>query len=84
MLSLRNIGPTSARWLEAVGVRNREDLEELGSIEAFLRVEDAGFAPSLNLLYALEGALLDLHWVDLPMEVREELRRRALRERQQR
>ena len=31
-----------------------------------MRVKRAGFRPSLNLLYALEGALLDCHWQEVP------------------
>lgn len=66
MPKLRNIGPKSAAWLRQVGLRTREDLEAAGAVEAFVRVRRAGFKPSLNLLYSLEGALLDCHWQDLP------------------
>ena len=61
---LRNIGPKSAAWLRQVGLRSRADLEAVGTVEAFMRVKRAGFKPSLNLLYALEGALRDCHWQD--------------------
>ena len=70
---LRNIGPKSAAWLRQVGLRSREDLEAVGAVEAFMRVKRAGFKPSLNLLYALEGALLDCHWQDVPEARRGEL-----------
>lgn len=70
---LRNIGPKSAAWLRQVGLRTQEDLAAVGSVEAFLRVKRAGFRPSLNLLYALEGALLDCHWQQLPEVRRSEL-----------
>ena len=63
---LRNIGPKSAAWLRQVGLRTQEDLESVGAVEAFIRVKRAGFRPSLNLLYALEGALLDCHWMLCP------------------
>ena len=70
---LRNIGPKSAAWLRQVGLRSREDLEAVGAVDAFMRVKRAGFKPSLNLLYALEGALLDCHWQDVPEARRGEL-----------
>ena len=70
---LRNIGPKSAAWLRQVGLRSREDLEAVGAVDAFMRVKRAGFKPSLNLLYALEGALLDCHWQDVPEARRSEL-----------
>lgn len=70
---LRNIGPKSAAWLRQVGLRTRGDLEATGAVESFMRVKRAGFKPSLNLLYALEGALLDCHWQQVPDERRSEL-----------
>ena len=70
---LRNLGPKSAAWLRQVGLRTRADLEAAGTVEAFMRVKRAGFKPSMNLLYALEGALLDCHWQDVPQARREQL-----------
>jgi DNA transformation protein len=72
-LKLRNIGPKSAAWLRQVGLRTEEDLRAIGALEAFMRVKRAGFKPSLNLLYALEGALLGCHWQEVPAERRSEL-----------
>ena len=63
---LRNIGPKGAAWLRQVGLRTHEDLLATGAVEAFMRVKRAGFKPSLNLLYALEGALCDCHWQEVP------------------
>ena len=63
---LRNIGPKSAAWLRQVGLRTPEDLTAIGAVGAFVKVKRAGFKPSLNLLYSLEGALQDCHWQELP------------------
>ena len=70
---LRNIGPKSAAWLRQVGLRTREDLAAVGPLEAIMRVRRAGFKPSLNLLYSLEGALVDCHWQEVPEARRNEL-----------
>ena len=70
---LRNIGPKSAAQLRQVGVRTLDDLRALGSLEAFVKLKRAGFKPSLNLLYSLEGALLDCHWQQVPDERRSAL-----------
>ena len=70
---LRNIGPKSAAWLRQVGLRSREDLVAIGAVGAFVKVKRAGFKPSLNLLYSLEGALLDCHWQELSEPQREAL-----------
>ena len=78
MLSdLPNLGPTSAGWLRDVGIESRDDLERLGAVEAFLRVDASREGISLNLLYALEGALQDVRWDRLPPELRADLRRRV-------
>jgi len=70
---LRNIGPKSAAWLRQTGIRTQEDLVAVGALAAFVRVKRAGFKPSLNLLYALEGAILGCHWQEIPDERRSEL-----------
>ncbi|SDY23281.1 TfoX/Sxy family protein [Lysobacter enzymogenes] len=70
---LRNIGPKSAAWLRQVGLRSHADIAAIGTVEAFMRVKRAGFKPTLNLLYAIEGALLDCHWQEIPDERRQEL-----------
>ena len=70
---LRNIGPKSAAWLRQVGLRTQDDIAAVGTVEAFMRVKRAGFKPTLNLLYAIEGALTDRHWQEVPEERRNEL-----------
>ena len=67
---LRNIGPKSMAWLRQTGVRTLDDLKAVGALAAYVRVKRAGFKPSLNLLYALEGAILDCHWQEIPEERR--------------
>ena len=70
---LRNVGPKSAAWLRQVGLHGRGDLEAAGPVDAFMRIKRAGFRPSMNLLYALEGALQDCHWQEVPQARREQL-----------
>ena len=70
---LRNIGPKSAAWLRQVGLRSLEDVAAIGPVDAFMKVRRAGFKPSLNLLYSLEGALRDCHWQEVPEARRTEL-----------
>ena len=74
---LLNIGAKSGAWLRQVGLRTQEDLAAVGSLEAFMRVKRAGFKPSLNLLYALEGALMGCHWQQVDAGRRAELSEQA-------
>jgi methylated-DNA-protein-cysteine methyltransferase related protein len=63
---LPNLGPRSSAMLAKAGIRRRAELEELGAVQAYLRVRAAGGKPGYNLLYALHGALTGRHWNRLP------------------
>lgn len=71
--SLKNLGSTSVNWLRAVGINSREDLQKIGPVEVYNRIRERGFRVSRVLLYALEGALLDVHWNDLSAEHKQRL-----------
>lgn len=71
------VGPKSAAWLRQVGIRSREDLQAVGAVAAFVKCRRAGFKPSLNLLYALEGVLQGCHWQKVPEARRAELAAQA-------
>ena len=73
LASLPNLGPQSAAFLLAAGIRTREDLAALGSVAAFVRVRRVAPRASLNLLWALEGALSGLHWSAVAREHRTSL-----------
>ncbi len=71
---LRNLGPQSARVLATVGLHTEADLLRLGALEAYrLVLTTSPFTPSANLLWALEAALLDVDWPDLPEQRRADL-----------
>ena len=70
---LLNLGEKSERMLVAAGIKTVTQLQQLGAVQAYLQVRDSGQPVSLNLLYALEGALTSTHWNRLPAEVRESL-----------
>ena len=59
---MQNLGPESQSMLEAVGIKSLKELQALGSVPAYARVKASGANASLNLLWALEGALTGLPW----------------------
>lgn len=79
LLQMKNLGKTSAQWLHAAGIHNAADLRRLGAIQAFRAVKVRGFHISKVLLYAIEGALLNQHWCDLPLERKASLNRQLIR-----
>ena len=48
--------------LHAVGIHSASDLRRLGAVDAYRAVRTRGFRASKVLLYAIEGALMDVHW----------------------
>ena len=74
---LRNLGPTSAHWLNNVGIFTAADLAHFGSVIAFRIVKESGYPVSLNLLYGLEAALRDIDWRELDRVEKERLRRES-------
>ena len=75
---MKNIGPKSKQWLASVGVHTLDDVVSLGVVETYKRVKAAyPEKVSLNLLYALQAALLDLPWNDLPPDMKKELKQQV-------
>ncbi|MDO9320847.1 MAG: TfoX/Sxy family protein [Pseudomonas sp.] len=73
LLELKNLGKTSAQWLHASGIHNASDLRRLGAVDAYRAVKARGFRASKVLLYAIEGALMDVNWNELPPAHKAEL-----------
>lgn len=59
---LPNLGPKSTAMLALAGIDSVEQLREAGTVVAYLRVKAVSDRASLNLLWALEGALTGLSW----------------------
>jgi DNA transformation protein len=65
---LRNIGPQTARRLAEIGIETRDQLAKNGIEETTRRLlfRFGGEARlSINLIYALEGAIHDHDWRDI-------------------
>lgn len=62
---LPGLGPKSADMLRRAGVETAAQLRSLGSVQAYRLVRSAGIPVSLNLLWALEGALSGAHWQEV-------------------
>ena len=83
--TLLNLGPKSRAMLANAGIESLADLQRLGSVAAYVKVKRTGANASLNLLWALEGALSGMHWQEVAKAHRaslllalEEYERRAL------
>jgi DNA-3-methyladenine glycosylase I len=74
---LRNLGPASEKWLNAIGVRTRDDLEQLGAVTLYKLLKDHGYNATLNMVYAIEGALRGIDWRQLPAPLKAQLKTAA-------
>lgn len=70
LAGLPNLGPKSQAMLRAAGIGSLVQLRQLGSVRAFARVKTVNGSASLNLLWALEGALTGLPWQQVAREHR--------------
>lgn len=70
-----NLGPKSAERLAAVGIMDADSLRQTGAAAAYRAVKTRfPNDTSLNLLWAIQGALMELHWRDVPDEIKQQLR----------
>jgi len=71
--SLKNLGGKSEQWLKDIGIRTRADLERVGSVEIFRLLRKKGYPSSLNLVWAIEGALAETDWREIPGSLKAEV-----------
>ena len=62
---LANLGPKSEAMLRRAGITTEEQLRALGAVRAYVIVKRCSANASLNLLWALEGALTNRSWQEV-------------------
>ena len=65
IIDLPNLGPQSQAMLANAGLHTLAEIRKLGSVESYLAVKRLNRSASLNLLWALEGAISGRHWRDV-------------------
>ena len=75
MSKLPNIGKVLEKQLNDVGINTVDDLINLGSKEAWLKIKEIDETACLNRLMALEGAIQNIRWHDLSQEDKDKLRK---------
>jgi len=74
LTSLRNIGKELDKKLKAVDITTAEELREVGSEEAFVRIKLRDPQVCLVHLMALEGAVSDREYNQLDEDVKQRLK----------
>lgn len=70
---LSNLGPKSRAMLRRAGIGSLADLQRLGAVRAYAMTKATSAHASLNLLWALEGALTGMPWQQVAREHRTSL-----------
>lgn len=73
LLQLKNLGMATVNILRAIGITTFSELREIGAVEAYRRIKSRNINVSKVMLYALQGALMDVHWNDLPPDLKNQL-----------
>jgi DNA transformation protein len=77
---LRNVGPKLAAKLVEAGIDTPEKLRQTGAKKAFEKLYPTGDSYgdfNAAYLYALEGAIRNCDWLDIPEEMKQEFRQYA-------
>lgn len=77
---LRNVGPKLAAKLIEAGIDSPEKLRHIGAKKAFEKMYAAGDSYgdyNAAYLYALEGAVRDCDWLDIPEKIKQEYKKYA-------
>ena len=74
LTSMTNIGKEMARKLTAVGIDSSEKLIRVGAKQAFFKLKEIYPQVCLVHLYALEGAIQNTDFNNLPNEKKKELK----------
>ena len=72
---LRNVGPRLAEKLVAAGIDTPEKLRQIGAKKAFAKMYPTGDSYgdfNAAYLFALEGAIRDCDWLDIPESIKQE------------
>lgn len=59
--------------LVSAGICSEKQLRDMGAVAAYVSVKAAGCKPSLNLLWAIEGALTNRDWKEVSRDERTSL-----------
>ncbi|MDC0609474.1 TfoX/Sxy family DNA transformation protein [Vibrio sp.] len=71
---LPNLRLSIERMLKKAGIKTVDELIEQGSVRAYRAIKDTSPSdPSLELLWALEGAIEGIHWSVITQDRRDEL-----------
>ncbi|MDH5393819.1 MAG: TfoX/Sxy family protein [Gammaproteobacteria bacterium] len=73
IIEMKNLGPKSSKILANIGIHTKDQLEKTGAVDTYLILKNQGYNVNLNMLYALESALLDINVNHLSNDIKQHL-----------
>jgi DNA transformation protein len=70
---LKGFGPRSSEALNAIGIQTAEQLRASDPFELYRQLKSYDTNTSLNFLYAIIGAIEDVHWLEVKCTRRTEI-----------
>ena len=71
---VKNLGKAMARWLADIEIYSKEDLQHIGSVNAYKALTAIHEKHiSLNALWAMYAGLEDRHWCDVTQKEKKDL-----------
>ena len=71
---LKNVDAKTTSWLNQIGIYDIDDIERIGVVEVYRRLKETyPDKVSLNALWGLQGALLDIPYTQIPQSIKDEL-----------
>jgi DNA transformation protein len=74
LAKLPNLGKVVVEQLKQVGIESAEELKNIGSENAFIRIKTIESTACISMLCALEGAVQGIRWHQLSPERKKELK----------
>ncbi|SNZ08997.1 TfoX C-terminal domain-containing protein [Cohaesibacter gelatinilyticus] len=76
MGEMMNLGPQSQKWLKELEIHTEEDLRKHDILDVYLELKARHpQKTTLMMLWALQGALLDMNCIYLPAEIKDQLKK---------
>lgn len=74
MQKIVNIGFVLKKQLHDIGINTIDELKKIGSKNAWLKIKEIDSSACYNRLCALEGAIRNIKWHSLPIDIKEDLK----------
>ncbi|KAB2838159.1 MAG: competence protein TfoX [Melioribacteraceae bacterium] len=72
---IKNLGPVSTKWLNSIDVYTIDDVKKLGPIVIYNMLKAHGYNVNILMVYALQGAIMDCHWKEIPEKLKKEFQK---------